>query len=264
MPTGAGGVRRTTATFSVQYSPKCAPYTPARWAHHLQSHSAPMRATLRSTTVLLPSLQAYPPGPRSKPARCQQADAPRVKFVTTAIATARKNSGRTAPERAFWCRARSRELVDFRRWLISVIRFGSIYKRGPWTRQAGIVALLAALSLPMLGACGQYATPDGTQVASRRSASSSTTHSRRLWISVLRGPVREINFSTPVTCSITREEGRSGTPQASAPRSVEMPPLLAMSCPPVPSSSIADRSQPKAWPTVLPSSVGEKLSHGRS
>jgi hypothetical protein len=73
-------------------------------------------------------------------------------------------------------------------------------KRAPWAQRAGIVVFAAALLLPMLGACGQMVVrwrhPTRTQVVSRRSASSSTTRSRRLWISVLREWVRETSLST--------------------------------------------------------------------
>jgi hypothetical protein len=39
--------------------------------------------------------------------------------------------------------------------------FAHLYTKGmPWPKRAGIVAFLATLLLPMLGACGQKATPD--------------------------------------------------------------------------------------------------------
>ena len=137
-------------------------------------------------------------------------------------------------------------------------------KKVPWVKRAGIVAFVGALLLPILGACGQRRHPTKMHMVLPHSASSSTTHSRRVWISVLRGRVRETSSSSLATYSIMREEGKLGTPQGSAPRTVETPPLPAMSSASSLSSSIVDRSQAKACSTVLRSWVEAKLSPSRS
>ena len=184
-----------------------------------------MRATLRSTTAdPCPPRRHNRPDLARKPARCQQADTLRVKYVTTAI------------------------------------------------RQDGTILAVRLPSVPSwcsfaahARACGQHATPDrntggvttlrffehDTQQASLDLGPQETGPGDQFFL--LRWPGR----------SRGRKESRAHLRPV---RHVQWkcPPPLAMSCAPVPSSSIADRSQPKAWLTVPPSSVGEKLSHGRS
>jgi hypothetical protein len=140
-----------------------------------------------------------------------------------------------------------------------------VYPKGmPWVKRAGIAAFLAVLSLPMLGACGQKTTPDRNAggVTTLRFFEHDTQQASLDLGPQGTGPGDQFIYSGDLFDHA--EEGKSDTPQASAPRSVATPPLLAMSSAPPPSSSIVDRSPSKAWPTVLLSSVGGKLSRSRS
>src|ERR1700682_564191 len=83
------------------------------------------------------------------------------------------------------------------------------------------------------------------QQPTRHLLSSSTTRSRQTWISAHPAGAPETYSSSPVTCSIMREERKLGIPRASARRSA-VTRRMEMSSVRAPLTSKADKSQFKA------------------